>query len=206
MDEISELWPVTVRALRTALLEDLSCVSTLASTGVYPNGVKDIQQLVDCLKPLISSCSFLVEHSECFWAKFNRVKVCTTSTTNLCMTTFEDQVIDVKSFHTFLAILLRAGQSLKHQASLFVFHVPETSFHPSLVSRTNTMTASAQTANVETNHTSPTAINLDVQTLEGLGYRQEFKRQFRLWSIFSLSFSSLGLLPSVSATLGYSLG
>jgi hypothetical protein len=50
------------------------------------------------------------------------------------------------------------------------------------------------------------ALNVDDETLKDLGYRQEFKRKFGFWSIFSLSFSYLGLIPSVAATLGYSLG
>jgi len=48
--------------------------------------------------------------------------------------------------------------------------------------------------------------NSDDDILEELGYRQEFKRKFGLWSIFGLSFSALGLLPSLAATLGYALG
>jgi hypothetical protein len=51
-----------------------------------------------------------------------------------------------------------------------------------------------------------TVINSDDKTLGELGYRQEFRRKFNLRSIFSLSFSTLGLLPSIAATLGYSLG
>jgi hypothetical protein len=50
------------------------------------------------------------------------------------------------------------------------------------------------------------ALNIDDETLKDLGYRQEFKRKFGFWTIFSLSFSFLGLLPSVAATLQYSLG
>lgn len=46
----------------------------------------------------------------------------------------------------------------------------------------------------------------DNEVLISLGYRQEFKRGFTVWSIFCLSFSSLGLLPSVAATLYYTLG
>jgi hypothetical protein len=49
-------------------------------------------------------------------------------------------------------------------------------------------------------------VDVDDETLKDLGYRQEFKRKFNSWTIFSLSFSYLGLLPSVAATLGYSLG
>ena len=50
------------------------------------------------------------------------------------------------------------------------------------------------------------AVDADEAVLNGLGYRQEFKRKFNMWSIFSLSFSSLGLLPSMAATLTFSLG
>ena len=46
----------------------------------------------------------------------------------------------------------------------------------------------------------------DEEILVALGYRQEFKRKFTIWSSFSVSFSVLGLLPSVAATLGFSLG
>jgi hypothetical protein len=46
----------------------------------------------------------------------------------------------------------------------------------------------------------------DEKVLRSLGYHGQFKRKFRLWSIFSLSFSAVGLLPSVAASLQYSLG
>ena len=46
----------------------------------------------------------------------------------------------------------------------------------------------------------------DEEILVALGYKQEFKRKFTLWTSFSVSFSVLGLLPSVAATLGYILG
>jgi hypothetical protein len=46
----------------------------------------------------------------------------------------------------------------------------------------------------------------DEEILIALGYRQDFKRKFTIWSSFSVSFSVLGLLPSVAATLYYSLG
>jgi hypothetical protein len=46
----------------------------------------------------------------------------------------------------------------------------------------------------------------DEEVLVALGYRQDFKRKFTIWSSFSVSFSVLGLLPSVAATLYYSLG
>ncbi|KAF8318420.1 amino acid permease [Clavulina sp. PMI_390] len=46
----------------------------------------------------------------------------------------------------------------------------------------------------------------DEMMLATLGYRQEFKRDFSLWSSFSVSFAVLGILPSVASTLSYSLG
>lgn len=41
----------------------------------------------------------------------------------------------------------------------------------------------------------------DEATLVSLGYKQEFKREFSLWTSFSVSFSVLGLLPSTASTL-----
>lgn len=46
----------------------------------------------------------------------------------------------------------------------------------------------------------------DEKVLHSLGYNGQFKRKFTLWSLFSLSFSSVGLLPAVAASLQYSLG
>jgi len=45
----------------------------------------------------------------------------------------------------------------------------------------------------------------DEEVLTALGYKQEFKRDFSIWSSFSVSFSVLGLLPSIASTLGYNL-
>ncbi|KAA6412389.1 MAG: amino acid transporter [Lasallia pustulata] len=45
----------------------------------------------------------------------------------------------------------------------------------------------------------------DEEILVALGYKQEFKRDFSIWSSFSVSFSVLGLLPSIASTLGYNL-
>ncbi|KAK7751930.1 hypothetical protein SLS62_006073 [Diatrype stigma] len=47
---------------------------------------------------------------------------------------------------------------------------------------------------------------LDEKTLGALGYKQEFKRDFTLFESFSVSFSVLGLLPSIASTIGYSFG
>jgi amino acid transporter len=47
---------------------------------------------------------------------------------------------------------------------------------------------------------------LDDKTLGALGYKQEFKRDFTVLESFSVSFSVLGLLPSVASTISYSLG
>jgi hypothetical protein len=49
-------------------------------------------------------------------------------------------------------------------------------------------------------------LDADEEVLVALGYRQDFKRKFTIWSSFSVSFSVLGLLPSVAATLYFSLG
>ncbi|KAH8654070.1 amino acid transporter-like protein [Tricladium varicosporioides] len=46
----------------------------------------------------------------------------------------------------------------------------------------------------------------DEEILVALGYKQEFKRDFSIWSSFSVSFSCLGLIPSIASTLGYNLG
>ena len=47
---------------------------------------------------------------------------------------------------------------------------------------------------------------VDDTTLAALGYKQEFKRDFSIWSSFGVSFSVLGLLPSIASTLFFSLG
>ncbi|KAF7916404.1 uncharacterized protein EAE98_010704 [Botrytis deweyae] len=44
------------------------------------------------------------------------------------------------------------------------------------------------------------------EILVSLGYKQEFKRELSIWSSFGVSFSCLGLLPSIASTLGYNLG
>ncbi|EXJ86322.1 hypothetical protein A1O3_03273 [Capronia epimyces CBS 606.96] len=49
-------------------------------------------------------------------------------------------------------------------------------------------------------------VSKDELTLGALGYKQEFKRYFTIWESFSVSFSVLGLLPSIASTIGYSLG
>ncbi|CAG8980197.1 hypothetical protein HYALB_00012389 [Hymenoscyphus albidus] len=46
----------------------------------------------------------------------------------------------------------------------------------------------------------------DEEILVALGYKQEFKRDFSIWSSFSVSFACLGLLPSIASTLVYNLG
>jgi len=48
-------------------------------------------------------------------------------------------------------------------------------------------------------------VDRDEEVLIALGYKQEFKRDFSIWSSFSVSFSVLGLLPSIASTLGYNL-
>ncbi|CAK7898200.1 GABA-specific permease [[Candida] anglica] len=46
-------------------------------------------------------------------------------------------------------------------------------------------------------------IDSDEAKILALGYKQEFKREFSLWSVFAVSFSVLGLLPSVAACFDY---
>jgi hypothetical protein len=46
----------------------------------------------------------------------------------------------------------------------------------------------------------------DEEALAALGYKQEFKREFSLWTTFCVSFAVLGLLPSFAATLFYGMG
>lgn len=48
-------------------------------------------------------------------------------------------------------------------------------------------------------------IDEDEEILIALGYKQEFKRDFTWIESFSVSFSVLGLLPSIASTLGYNL-
>ncbi|MCJ1282233.1 hypothetical protein MMC26_001556 [Xylographa opegraphella] len=48
-------------------------------------------------------------------------------------------------------------------------------------------------------------VDADEEVLVALGYKQEFKRDFSLLSTFSVSFSVLGLLPSIASTLSYNL-
>lgn len=51
------------------------------------------------------------------------------------------------------------------------------------------------------NHT----VDHDEAVILALGYKQEFKREFSLLTTFGVSFSVLGLLPSIASTLWYSL-
>lgn len=48
-------------------------------------------------------------------------------------------------------------------------------------------------------------VDHDEAVILSLGYKQEFKREFSLWTTFGVSFSVLGLLPSIASTLWYSL-
>ena len=46
----------------------------------------------------------------------------------------------------------------------------------------------------------------DEEVLVALGYRPQFKREFSLFTSFSVSFAVLGLLPSFATTLYYGMG
>ncbi|KAK5151390.1 hypothetical protein LTS14_009233 [Recurvomyces mirabilis] len=48
-------------------------------------------------------------------------------------------------------------------------------------------------------------VDADEEILVALGYKQEFKRDFTIWSCFGVSFSILGILPSIASTLTYNL-
>ncbi|KAL1969950.1 hypothetical protein VTN77DRAFT_7460 [Rasamsonia byssochlamydoides] len=49
-------------------------------------------------------------------------------------------------------------------------------------------------------------LSSDESVLVALGYKQEFKREFSLWTTFCVSFAVLGLLPSFASTLYYGMG
>ncbi|KAF7506213.1 hypothetical protein GJ744_012105 [Endocarpon pusillum] len=49
-------------------------------------------------------------------------------------------------------------------------------------------------------------VDYDEKVLLSLGYKQEFKREFSLWTSFCVSFAVLGLLPSFASTLTYGMG
>lgn len=44
-------------------------------------------------------------------------------------------------------------------------------------------------------------MDADERVINALGYKQEFKREFSLWTTFCVSFAVLGLLPSFASTL-----
>ncbi|KAJ6172571.1 hypothetical protein N7470_001638 [Penicillium chermesinum] len=50
------------------------------------------------------------------------------------------------------------------------------------------------------------ALDADEQVILALGYKQEFKREFSLWTTFCVSFAVLGLLPSFASTIYYGMG
>ncbi|EAW13927.1 amino acid permease [Aspergillus clavatus NRRL 1] len=50
------------------------------------------------------------------------------------------------------------------------------------------------------------AMDADERVIVALGYKQEFKREFSLWTTFCVSFAVLGLLPSFASTLYYGMG
>ncbi|KAI9934679.1 hypothetical protein AWENTII_005802 [Aspergillus wentii] len=49
-------------------------------------------------------------------------------------------------------------------------------------------------------------MDADERVIVALGYKQEFKREFSLWTTFCVSFAVLGLLPSFASTLTYGMG
>jgi hypothetical protein len=49
-------------------------------------------------------------------------------------------------------------------------------------------------------------LSADEAALVALGYKQELRREFSLWTTFCVSFAVLGLLPSFASTLYYGMG
>ncbi|KAL4897825.1 amino acid permease-domain-containing protein [Aspergillus ambiguus] len=49
-------------------------------------------------------------------------------------------------------------------------------------------------------------MDADERVIVALGYKQEFKREFSLWTTFCVSFAVLGLLPSFASTIYYGMG
>ncbi|KAL2872459.1 amino acid permease [Aspergillus lucknowensis] len=49
-------------------------------------------------------------------------------------------------------------------------------------------------------------MDADERVITALGYKQEFKREFSLWTTFCVSFAVLGLLPSFASTMYYGMG
>lgn len=86
---------------------------------------------------------------------------------------------------------MATGRRASHQSS---------QLHEKSAKVTSVLQQQHQLAIVDENAT------IDDKTLGALGYKQEFKRDFTLLESFSVSFSVLGLLPSVASTIGYSLG
>ncbi|KAL4784017.1 amino acid permease-domain-containing protein [Aspergillus varians] len=50
------------------------------------------------------------------------------------------------------------------------------------------------------------SMDADERVIMALGYKQEFKREFSLWTTFCVSFAVLGLLPSFASTIYYGMG
>lgn len=46
-------------------------------------------------------------------------------------------------------------------------------------------------------------VDSDEAMILALGYKQEFRREFNMWTVFAVSFSVLGLLPSIAACVDY---
>ncbi|GMF05140.1 unnamed protein product [Ambrosiozyma monospora] len=81
----------------------------------------------------------------------------------------------------------------------------EASMHPitSIISPNDVNVISSIGNNMVISH-NPN-ISKDEAVINALGYKQEFKREFSFFTTFSVSFSVLGLLPSIASTLFYSI-
>jgi hypothetical protein len=75
--------------------------------------------------------------------------------------------------------------------------VSEHHFRASMEARGRVTSVIPPTEEVYVDH----EMSADEAALVALGYKQEFKREFSVWTSFGVSFSVLGLLPSTASTL-----
>lgn len=89
---------------------------------------------------------------------------------------------------------------------------------PEMETKLSDTSASKRRVYANTNHAQVTSVladgdvpyadhdmDADERVIVALGYKQEFKREFSLWTTFCVSFAVLGLLPSFASTLYYGI-
>ncbi|KAI9721235.1 MAG: hypothetical protein M1812_002396 [Candelaria pacifica] len=64
---------------------------------------------------------------------------------------------------------------------------------------------SSEVRKASANHGTTVLANEDAAVLARLGYKQELRRNFTMIEVFGISFSIMGLLPSIASTLTYSI-